>query len=56
VAYLQHEVKEKGESLSFFNENDHDISPQEVQHQIDYNAKGLRKKESKFIALVLSLL
>lgn len=54
VAYLQHEVKEKGESLSFFNDEAGNISQQEVQQRIDYNVKGLRKTESKFIALVLS--
>jgi hypothetical protein len=54
VAYLQHEVKEKGGSLRFFNEEGNDISPEEVQKRIDYNVKGLRKTESKFIALVLS--
>jgi hypothetical protein len=54
VAYLQHEVKEKGGSLRFFNDEAGNISPEEVQQRIDYNVKGLRKTESKFIALVLS--
>ncbi|WP_017733356.1 DUF5712 family protein [Nafulsella turpanensis] len=54
VSYLQHEAREKGEGLSFFNEEGEGLRPEEVQHRIDYNVKGLRKTESKFIALVLS--
>lgn len=54
VAYLQHEAKGKEESLRFFNEEAGNIPPEEVQQRIDYNVKGLRKTESKFIALVLS--
>ena len=54
VVYLQHEAKEKGESLTFFNEEEPAVAPADVQQRIDYNVKGLREKESKFIALVLS--
>ena len=54
VSYLQHEAKDKGEELYFFNEKGEGVSKEEVQHRIDYNVKGLRKTESKFIALVLS--
>ena len=54
VRYLQHEAREKGEGALFFNEEGEAVSAEEVQQRIDYNVKGLRKTESKFIALVLS--
>lgn len=54
VTYLNHEVKDKGEVLAFFNEDNDNIKPDEVMHSIDHNVKGLRKTESKFFALVLS--
>lgn len=54
VTYLNHEAKEKGAEVSFFNGERNEISPAEVQQNIDYNVKGLRKTESKFFALVLS--
>lgn len=54
VTYLNHEAKEKGAEVSFFNGERNEISPAEVQQGIDYNVKGLRKTESKFFALVLS--
>lgn len=54
VKYLEHEAKEQGQTMTFFNERNPQISAAHALERIDHNVKGLRRSESKFFALVLS--